>query len=87
VGRAPPEVEAKRAGVTERAFPAVAFAHRHQERMVLVEEARIAGEMALEKGPKWFVADLRWDQAVAGQDAARIGVYNKDRAASGVEKN
>ncbi len=55
--------------------------------MVLVEKGGIARQAALEEGAERFIADAGRNQAVAGQDPARVGVDDEDRTARRVEED
>lgn len=55
--------------------------------MVLVEEAGVAGQVPLEQGAGLLVAGGRREQAMAVEDASRVGVHDEDRPPQGVEKD
>lgn len=63
------------------------LAHRHQKRVVLVEEPRIARQVPLEKGADLLVAGPWRDKPMAGEDPPRVGVHDEDRAPQGVEQD
>ncbi len=59
----------------------------HQERVELVEERRVAGQVRLDMAPERFVADLGRHDSVAGEHAARVGVGDEDGPPQGIEQD
>ncbi len=82
------KVEA-RAGIRRSAGdrPAVLLAHRHEERVILVEERRIGGQVRLDEGADRLVAAVAADQPMPGQHAPRILVDDEHRTPGGVEQD
>ncbi|HEX9818449.1 MAG TPA: hypothetical protein VGD07_02400, partial [Methylomirabilota bacterium] len=57
---------------------------RHQQGVKLVEEGGIGRQVRLEERPRLLVPGGARQQAVAHEDAARIGVGHEQRPAGGV---
>jgi len=55
--------------------------------VVFVEEAGIARQVTLEEAANLLVAGVAWEEAVAGDDTARVGVHDEDRPTQGVEQD
>src|SRR5262245_44253660 len=81
------KVEAERAALATRDRPAVLPADGHEERVILVEESRIGGQVRLDEGAGGLVIRFRRDQPVATEDAPRGLVGDEDRTPRGVKQD
>jgi hypothetical protein len=82
-----PEVRPERAPLTVGHGATMPLADRHEERVVLVEQDRIARQMRLEELPCLLVAGPTGNQAVAREHPADVGVSHEDRTTGRVEQD
>jgi hypothetical protein len=65
----------------------VGLAHGHQQRVELVEQRRIRGQVRLEERSRLLVAGAGRQQAVAREHAPGVGVRDEDGATGGVQQD
>jgi len=65
----------------------MAFAHFHDQRVILIKQGHVLRQPALEVRLDLVVVRVEADPAVAGQDAMRVGVDDKRRQSAGIQKD
>ena len=66
---------------------AIPFPDGDQERMELVEEPRVRRQMGLEELARGFVAEVGGEEAVPGENPARVRVRDEHRPPSRIQQN
>src|SRR5258705_8568963 len=75
------EVETQRTGRAVRYGAAMRLGDGDQQRVELVEERGVRGQVRLEKRPRIFVPAAAWHESVTSEHSTGVGVGDEDRPA------